>query len=38
MRKSREAGFVDHIVKPVNVVQLEAAIQRVMGGEKTADS
>jgi PAS domain S-box-containing protein len=31
MRKSREAGFVEHIVKPVNVVQLQAVIQRVTG-------
>jgi signal transduction histidine kinase/CheY-like chemotaxis protein len=29
MRKSREAGFVEHIVKPVNLVQLQAVIQRV---------
>lgn len=30
MRKSRDAGFVDHVVKPVNVAQLEAAIERVL--------
>lgn len=30
MRRSREAGFVDHVVKPVNLAQLEAVIQRVM--------
>ena len=29
MRRSREAGFIDHIVKPVNVAQLEAVIRRV---------
>ncbi|MDP9175386.1 MAG: ATP-binding protein [Planctomycetota bacterium] len=29
MRKSREAGFVDHVVKPVNVAELEAIIRRV---------
>jgi len=29
MRKSREAGFVDHVVKPVNLSQLEAVIRRV---------
>jgi len=31
MHKSREAGFVEHIVKPVNFEQLHAVIQRVMG-------
>jgi PAS domain S-box-containing protein len=29
MRKSREAGFVEHIVKPVNLAQLQAVIRRV---------
>jgi CheY-like chemotaxis protein len=29
MRKSREAGFIDHIVKPVNVAQLDAIIRRL---------
>jgi PAS domain S-box-containing protein len=29
LRKSREAGFVDHVVKPVNMQHLEAAIDRV---------
>jgi CheY-like chemotaxis protein len=33
MRKSREAGFVDHIVKPINVAELEAVIWRVVSGE-----
>ena len=28
--KSREAGFVDHVVKPVNVTHLHSIIQRVM--------
>lgn len=32
MRKSREVGFLEHIVKPVNVSQLEATIQRVAKG------
>jgi signal transduction histidine kinase len=32
IRKSFDAGFVDHIVKPVNVAQLEAVIQRVATG------
>ncbi|HZZ45205.1 MAG TPA: ATP-binding protein [Tepidisphaeraceae bacterium] len=34
MRRSREAGFVDHVVKPVDVGRLAAVIQRVIG-EKT---
>lgn len=29
MRKSREAGFADHIIKPVDVQQLQTVIQRV---------
>lgn len=29
MRRSQEAGFVDHVVKPVNVEQLESVIQRL---------
>ena len=32
MRKSRDAGFVEHIVKPINLGQLQAIIQRVTGG------
>ena len=30
MRKSREAGFVEHVLKPVNVPQLSAVIRRVV--------
>jgi PAS domain S-box-containing protein len=30
LRKSREAGFSDHIVKPANVAQLERTIRRVV--------
>ena len=30
VRKSREAGFSDHLVKPANVAQLEQAIRRVV--------
>ena len=30
MRRSKGAGFVDHVVKPVNVAQLDATLQRVM--------
>ena len=29
VRKSREAGFSDHVVKPANIAQLEQAIRRV---------
>lgn len=29
MRRSREAGFVEHVVKPVNITQLDAVIRRV---------
>jgi two-component system CheB/CheR fusion protein len=31
LRHSREAGFVEHVVKPVNVSQLETIIERVTG-------
>jgi two-component system CheB/CheR fusion protein len=30
MRKSRKAGFVEHVLKPVNVSQLSAVIRRVV--------
>jgi PAS domain S-box-containing protein len=33
MRLSREAGFVDHVIKPVNLAHLEAVIRRVATGE-----
>ena len=33
MRNSREAGFLDHVVKPIDIAQLEAVIQRVVGEE-----
>jgi len=32
MRKSREAGFSDHLVKPVDVERLHQVIQRVVAG------
>jgi two-component system CheB/CheR fusion protein len=32
-RLSRDAGFLDHLVKPVNVNLLLATIQRVVGGD-----
>jgi signal transduction histidine kinase len=31
LRKSREAGFTEHLVKPVNVAELLDAIQRIAG-------
>ena len=30
--RSRAAGFVEHLVKPVNVEQLEAALDRITSG------
>jgi CheY-like chemotaxis protein len=33
MRNSREAGFLDHVVKPIDIAQLEAVIQRVVAVE-----
>ncbi len=30
LRQGREAGFLDHVTKPVSLTQLEAAIQRVL--------
>jgi two-component system CheB/CheR fusion protein len=32
-RRSREVGFLDHVVKPVNVSQLVAVIQRIVGSQ-----
>ena len=32
-RLSRDAGFLDHLVKPVNVSLLLATIQRIVGGD-----
>jgi CheY-like chemotaxis protein len=34
VRKSREAGFSDHIVKPANVDQLEQAIRRIVNASE----
>jgi PAS domain S-box-containing protein len=31
LRDSREAGFAEHLVKPINIHQLEATIQRLAG-------
>ncbi|MES2707401.1 MAG: PAS domain S-box protein [Verrucomicrobiota bacterium] len=31
LRRSREAGFREHIVKPIRIAQLEEAIHRVLG-------
>jgi PAS domain S-box-containing protein len=33
-RRSREAGFVDHVVKPVDLRKLLATIERVTGGNR----
>jgi PAS domain S-box-containing protein len=33
MKRSRDAGFVDHVVKPVNVQQLETVIGRLLAGD-----
>jgi CheY-like chemotaxis protein/two-component sensor histidine kinase len=32
LRRSREAGFAEHLIKPLDLGRLEAAIRRVMGG------
>ena len=32
VRQSREAGFAEHLTKPIDMLQLEAAIHRVAGG------
>jgi CheY-like chemotaxis protein len=31
MRRSREAGFLAHLTKPVSLQELEAVLQRVVG-------
>lgn len=36
LRKSREAGFSEHITKPANVAELDRAIRRVAEREATA--
>ena len=32
-RRSREVGFLDHVIKPVNVTQLVAVIQRIVSNQ-----
>ena len=32
LRRSREAGFSEHLTKPVDLGLLEAALQRVVAG------
>ncbi len=32
VRKCREAGFSEHLVKPVNLDQVQAAIRRILAG------
>ena len=34
IEKSLHAGFAEHLVKPVKLERLEAAIDRVMGGSE----
>jgi CheY-like chemotaxis protein len=31
LRRGREAGFADHVVKPVNLAHLESVLARVTG-------
>jgi hypothetical protein len=33
--KSRESGFFEHLVKPVNLDQLKAGIKRVISADHT---
>jgi PAS domain S-box-containing protein len=33
LRRSREAGFLDHVIKPVDVSHLEAVIRRIVSGQ-----
>ena len=34
IRKSRDAGFIDHVVKPVNPVELKAVIERSLAAAR----
>ncbi len=34
VRQSRDAGFVDHGVKPIDVAQLELVMRRVLNGDR----
>ncbi len=36
-RRSRASGFLDHLVKPVNISHLLATIQRVVGGDMSGE-
>jgi PAS domain S-box-containing protein len=38
LRRSREAGYLEHLVKPVDFAGLEAAIRRVMASRSTETS
>lgn len=38
LARSREAGFVEHLVKPIRMQQLMAALQRVAGSRSTPDA
>jgi CheY-like chemotaxis protein len=33
LRRSREAGFLDHVIKPVDVSHLEAVIRRIVSDQ-----
>jgi hypothetical protein len=35
-QESREAGFVEHVIKPVNVAQLQGVIERVLASQPPA--
>jgi signal transduction histidine kinase len=38
VRESKNAGFVEHLVKPVDFARLEAAVRRATGGQQAAAS
>ena len=38
MRRSREAGFAEHLVKPIDLRELIAAIQRCTAGQISSPS
>ena len=38
VRRSREAGFVDHLVKPITYQRLEAAIEKFFAGRPASDA
>jgi CheY-like chemotaxis protein len=38
VRRSREAGFVDHLVKPITFQRLESAIEKFVAGRPSSDA